>query len=212
MADPPLSPESLLKRCFDASDNEDDELVLTPEQRPNSEPAGSPRVTPTHTQPPPPPTDTHPPLSKKPKLDAAFIKARFEAYEQSKQRKDFKGKIKSSSTSAPKGGNSKPVHQPAPYPPSYNQYNHGYSAPAPQHPYYSDTAPPPPPRHWGSGGPYGGPQGHPSYSYPYAGYSQDMPQHSTYPPWPHSQWTPQQGYGYAPPMDRNWQYSHPQQG
>ena len=118
MADPPLSPESLLKRCFDASDNEDDELVLTPEQRPNSEPAGSPRVSPAHTQPPPPPTDTHPPLSKKPKLDAAYIKARFEAYEQSKQRKDFKGKIKSSSTSAPKGGNSKPVHQPAPYPPS----------------------------------------------------------------------------------------------
>ena len=201
MADTPASP--------DPSDNEDEELMLTPGQHPNSDPAGSPRVNPAHTQ--PPPTDTHPPLFKKPKLDDAYIKARLNAYEQPKQRKDFKGKNKSFSTSAPKGGNSKPVHQPAPYPPSYNQFNHGYSAPAPQHPYYSDTAPPPP-RHWGSGGPYGGSQGHPSYSYPYSGYSQDMPQHSSYPPWSHSQWMPHQGYGSAPPMDRNWHYTHPQQG
>ena len=202
MADTPASP--------DPSDNEDEELVLTPGQHPNSDPTGSPRVSPAHTQ--PPPTDTHPPLFKKPKLDDAYIKARFNAYEQPKQRKDFKGKNKSFSTSAPKGGNSKPVHQPAPYPPSYNQFNHGYSAPAPQHPYYSETAPPPPPRHWGSGGPFSGSQAHPSYSYPYAGYSQDMPQHSTYPPWSHSQWMPHHGYGHAPPMDKNWHYTHSQQG
>ena len=213
MSGPPLSPSSLVKRCFGASDNEDEDLVLTPGQRPRSEPAMSPRVYPAHPHPPPPPTGIHPPPSKKPKLDAENIKARFDAYEKrTKQRKDFKGKTKSSSNLAPKGGNSKPAHHPATYPPSYNQYNHGHSSTAPQHPYYTDMAPPPNPRHWGVGGPYSGTQGHPSYTYPYSGYSHNMPQHSTYPPWSHSQWMPHQGYGTAPHMDRNWHYSHPQQG
>ena len=94
MADTPASP--------DPSDNEDEELVLTPGQHPNSVPTGSPRVS--HAQTQPPPTATHPPLFKKPKLDDAYIKARFNAYEQTKQSKDFKGKNKSFSTSAPKGG------------------------------------------------------------------------------------------------------------
>ena len=217
MAVPPLSPNSqLAEDCFGASENEEDELVVSPEQHSYSEPVRSPCVTPTPSQLsggfiPPPPTDSQPPGGQPPKkrtIDTAFVKATFEAYDQHKRRKDLKGNIKSSSTSELKGGKGKPT-QPAPYPPPHNQY--GYTAPAP-HPYYSGTAPPPPPRHWGSGAPYGGPQGHPSYSYPYAGYSQDTTHHSTYPPWPHSQWTPQQGYGYAPPMDRNWQYSHPQQG
>ena len=208
MSGPPLSPSSLAKRCFGASDNEDEELVLTPEQRPSSEPAGSPRVSPAHTQPPPPPTDTHPPLSKKPKLDAAYIKARFDAYEQSKQRKDFKGKIKSSSTSAPKGGNSRPALQPA-YPPPYNQFNHGYTATAPQHPCYSEAAPPPPHRHWGSRGRFSGYQTHPSYTYPHAGYSQDVPHHSPHPSCSHSQ---HHGHGHEPHMDENRHNTHSQQG
>merc|ERR1739842_246325 len=152
--------------------------LLTPGQRPRSEPAMSPRVYPAHPPPPPPPTGINPPPSKKPKLDHANIKARFEAYERStKQRKDFKGKVKSSSNLAPKGGNRKPAHRPAPYLPSYNQYNHAHSSTA-QQPYYTDMAPLPNPRHWGFGSPYSGSQGHPGYSYPYSGYSHDMPQHS----------------------------------
>ena len=213
MSRPPLSPASLLKRAFGASDEDDEDFDLTPGQRTRSEPSRSPRGFPAHLPPPPPPpTGIIPPPSKKPKLDHANIKARFEAYERStKQRKDFKGKVKSSSNLAPKGGNSKPAHHPATYPPSYNQYNHGHSSTA-QHPYYTDMAPPPNPRHWGVGGPYSGTQGHPGYTYPYSGYSHDMPQHSAYPPWSHSQWMPHQGYGTAPHMDRNWHYSHPQQG
>ena len=202
MADTPASP--------DPSDSEDEEL-MTPGQHPISVPTGSTRASPTHTQ--PPPTDTHPPLFKKSKLDDTYIKARnilrgHNAYEQPKQRKDYKGRNKSFSTSAPKGGNSKPAHQPA-YPPSYNQFNHGYTATAPQHPCYSEAAPPPPPRHWGSGGPFSGSQAHPSYSYPYAGYSQDMPHHSSHPPCSHSQ---HHGYGHAPPMDKNRHDTHSQQG
>ena len=233
MADPPLSPNSqLAEDCFGASENEEEEFVVSPEQHSYSEPVRSPCVTPTPSQLaggfiPPPPSDSQPPggqLPKKPPkkrktatIDADFAKESVEAYEQHKRRrKDLKAKIKSSSTSELKGGKDK-QQQPVPSPPPHNQY--GHTAPAP-HPYYPGTVPPPPPRHWGSGAPYGGPQGHPYYSYPYAGYSQEMPHHATYPPkemplwsshWQHSHWSPQHGYGYAPPMERTWQYSHPQQ-
>ena len=156
MADPPLSPNSqLAEDCFGASENEEDELVVSPEQHSYSEPVRSPCVTPTPSQLsggfiPPPPSDSQPPggqLPKKPPkkrkaatIDTAFVKETFEAYEQHKRRKDLKGNIKSSSTSELKGGKGKPP-QPAPYPPPHNQY--GYTAPAPHHPYYSGTSPTP---------------------------------------------------------------------
>ena len=213
MSDPPLSPLSLSKRCFGASDDEDE--FLTPGQRTRSEPALSPRVYPAHPQPPPPPTGINPPPSKKQKLDSEFIKARFDAYERrTKQRKDIQGKVKSSSKPlGPKGGNSKPASHAATFPPSYNQYYHGHPS-APQHSYNPDMAPPPNPRSWGVGGPSGGTHGYPNYTNPYPGCSHTMPQHSAFPPWSHSQWTalPHQGYGVAPPMDRHWHYTQPQQG
>ena len=212
MSEPPLSPSSLAKRCFGASDDEDE--VLTPGQRTRSEPALSPRVYPAHPQPPPPPTGINPPPSKKQKLDSEFIKARFDAYERrTKQRKDIQGKVKSSSKPlGPKGGKSKPASHAATSPPTYNQYYHGHSSTAPHQPYYADMAPPPNPRSWGVGGPSGGTQGYPNYTSPHPGCSHSMPQHSTYPPWSHSQWMPHQGYGVAPPRDRHWHYTQPQQG
>ena len=210
MSDPPPSPLSLSKRCFGASDDEDE--FLTPGQRTRSEPSRSPRGYPAHPQPPPPPTGFNPPPSKKQKLDSDFIKARFDAYERrTKQRKDIQGKVKSSSKPlGPKGGNSKPAPYAATFPPSYNQYYHGHPS-APQHSYNPDMAPPPNPRSWGVGGPSGGTQGYPNYTSPHPGCSHSMPQHSTYPPWSHSQWMPHQGYG-APPRDRYWHYTQPQQG
>ena len=221
MSEPPLSPSSLAKRCFGASDDEDE--VLTPGQRPSSEPALSPRVYPAHPQPPPPPTDINPPPSKKPKLDSQFVKAQFDAYERRvKQKKDSKVKAKSSSNpssgskpSASKSGNRKPATYAATLPPTFNQYDHGHSSTAPQQP-YTRMAPPPNPMHWGVGGPYSGTQGYPSY-YPgqhQPGFNYSMPQQSAFPPWNQSQWTalPYQGYGFAPPMDRHWPYAQPQQG
>ena len=88
MADTPASP--------DPSESEDEEL-MTPGQHSISVPTGNTRASPTHTQ--PPPTDTHPPLLKKSKLDDTYIKARnilrgHNAYEQPKQRKDYKAEIK----------------------------------------------------------------------------------------------------------------------
>ena len=202
MADTPASP--------DPSDSEDEEL-MTPGQHPISVPTGSTRASPTHTQ--PPPTDTHPPLLKKSKLDDTYIKARnilrgHNAYEQPKQRKDYKGRNKSSSTSASRGGNSRPALQPA-YPPPYNQFNHGYTATAPQHPCYSEAAPPPPHRHWGSRGRFSGFQAHPSYTYPHAGYSQDVPHHPPHPSCSHSQ---QHDHGHAPHMDETRHNTQSQQG
>ena len=105
--DESLSPPSLTKRMFGDSADEDD--FLTPGQRPRSEPAATPRVNPA-PQPPPPGTETtdpthttaptdpiKPPAPKKPRLDPEFAKARFGAYERrTKQRKDTKGKAKSS--------------------------------------------------------------------------------------------------------------------
>ena len=200
MADTPASP--------DPSESEDE--VLTSGQHPISALTGNTCASSTHTK--PPPTVTHPPPFNKSKLDDLYIKGRnilsgHKAYEHSKQRKDYKGRIKNSSTSASRDGISRPALQPA-YPPPYNQFNHGYTA-TPQHPCYSEAAPPPPHRHWGSRGRFSGFQAHPSYTYPHAGYSQEVPHHSPHPSCSHSQ---QHDHEHAPHMDDNRNNTHFQQG
>ena len=233
MDEPSLSPSTLTKRMF--GDSADEDEVLTPGQRPNPEPVPTPRVNPANTQPPPPGTETtaptntttptdpiKPPAPKKPRLDPEFVKARFGLYERrTKQRKDTKGKAKSSPNPfsgfkplASQSGNGMPAPYAATFPSTFIQYNHGHSSTAPQQPFNTGMAPPPNPMPWGVGGPYSGTQGLPSYSNPYPGFNHTMPQQSAFPPWLHSQWTalPYQGLGVAPPMDRHWPFTQPQQG
>ena len=136
-------------------------------------------------------------------------------------RKDIKGKVKSSPNPfsgfkplASQSGNGMPASYAATFPSTFIQYNHGHSSTAPQQPFNTGMAPPPNPMPWGVGGPYSGTQGLPSYSNPYPGFNHTMPQQSAFPPWLHSQRTalPYQGLGVAPPMDRHWPFTQPQQG